>query len=105
MVEEAAAHRDLPSCSQEGVEACLGDLEEVEAYPVASVVGSCPCPAVAAAACLVEVAACPVGVALGPKAEEVPPCPSVVDRPPVGRHGNHEEAEACWEVANPEGRL
>jgi hypothetical protein len=53
------------------------DLEEVEAYHVATVVGSYLCPIVVAT-CLVDVDAYPIEVALCSK-EEVPSCPLVVD--------------------------
>lgn len=104
---EAVDLQDLPSCPQEGV-AYQVDLEEVEAYPVASVVGSCPCPAAAAAvvaaAFLVEGGACLEEVALCPRGE-VLPCPSAVDHPRVDPRENHEEVEACSVVVNLEGHL
>lgn len=64
------------------------DLEEAEASLAASLAAD----PVAAAACRVEADACPAEGALGPKEEEVPPCPSGAEDP---RPGNHTEAEAC----------
>jgi hypothetical protein len=82
LVAEVAVHQNLPSCYLEEVGVYQEDLGEVEANLVASVVDSSAvadssvvdssAAVAAAAACLVEVDACPVVAALCPKEEVLP---------------------------------